>query len=920
MRDGDIERKVRVFISSNINCEYKLIREALRLLLLETGMCEVYSFEEESGSSFPVIVSYLTKIDRSDLVVFLIDNKDKPREGTMKEYRRARELKKKCIFLFCNESEKELTELQREIMHSTSGEKYKEVALMSKMAEEAYRSVINDIVEIYHMYCSGRDLFYGVDLDIDTGASKEEIISIPGALIKNTIQGGGYLFAMIIDYSVYDYKLPDSPSKLEIQAGILFQLIVGKIKVDKADFAQFKSAILEVHSKGNLKKIVEYRLDALEQYLKGNIEKCESSLRRALQKAKESKNIPNWVINDIAIDIRNIAIMQIGSVEDDSGITFSQQIIDSSEEPIYFPVLDRVAASFYETLVGESMKDKDCSPFTVRLGEHYTALKSIADLCIVALIYGTITQIMILREKIGEYLQLLSINKPNHRTFVSAVEVLLLRGDKNKLDNYFDYYGGDMYSIDEADVYRWGEAINSLTIKQQRLKSEILLLSKFGYYLSNECFEELFGKVKANILTLIYERQPLGIAERSNIEEGVNAIINVKARISPKEMIILAKQIRRNKIVSCYDDVFKMLASIDPTMIQNDEIEDYIQWLIECCEDIEIKKHQNLVNAVQAIRFNSTTQGCAAGMEHMDEVIRREFTSFYEDIYEINLILFEEGNPTKVVESQLYKLKAINEELEYNSRCLKLKSNIFDFLEVVLEKYYWSVKESEIDKMCNTLMHTIRSEKQSFWAKCSAIKILIKIAIYSAEKQSVRNMICEVENDIQNISQGREIILLKGYTERLLACLLDVFKVVVNVPSNASVVRHVSFVYELEEAEKLLYLDCLREITHVLSVKKQKIKYLDGILQYVLGESKSRNKQTRFLALMCLLNFIELESDHSNLVLDIVSKAMDKEASDIKTALVIRVNNMDHKNPKVQYILEKAKSDNNFCVRSAVGY
>ena len=71
---------------------------------------------------------------------------------------------------------------------------------------------------------------------------------------------------------------------------------------------------------------------------------------------------------------------------------------------------------------------------------------------------------------------------------------------------------------------------------------------------------------------------------------------------------------------------------------------------------------------------------------------------------------------------------------------------------------------------------------------------------------------------------------------------------------------------------------------------------------------------------MCLLNFCELDSEYSNLVLDIVSKAMDNGASDIKIALVRRVNNMDHENSKVQYILEKAKSDNNFYVRNAVGY
>ena len=49
-----IKEKVKVFISSNCGGRYTVVREALRLLLLETGMCEVYMFEEEGAKTSDV--------------------------------------------------------------------------------------------------------------------------------------------------------------------------------------------------------------------------------------------------------------------------------------------------------------------------------------------------------------------------------------------------------------------------------------------------------------------------------------------------------------------------------------------------------------------------------------------------------------------------------------------------------------------------------------------------------------------------------------------------------------------------------------------------------------------------------------------------------------------------------------------------
>lgn len=84
------KRKLNVFISSKCadlddakdpNMKYTYVRRELQVLLESTGLFEVYNFDTETASSCSVEDHYLTNLDNSDIVVFLIDNGDEFRRG-----------------------------------------------------------------------------------------------------------------------------------------------------------------------------------------------------------------------------------------------------------------------------------------------------------------------------------------------------------------------------------------------------------------------------------------------------------------------------------------------------------------------------------------------------------------------------------------------------------------------------------------------------------------------------------------------------------------------------------------------------------------------------------------------------------------------------------------------------------------------
>lgn len=227
MQSTRIKEKVNIFISSNIGERYTLIRESLRLLLLETGMCKVYMFEEEGATTSDVVSSYMRRLERSDIIVFLVDNKDGINGGTMKEVKRGRELKKKSIFIFCDEREKESTELQKEIIGMPNGEKFKVISQFAKFPEIAYESVINDIIDTYLSYCNAR--VESIDSEADNDSTVENAMGdIRTILNKDAYKGCNYT-KWVLNCEVSTGQ--ESPKKIDTFDRLcsdLFGVILGK--------------------------------------------------------------------------------------------------------------------------------------------------------------------------------------------------------------------------------------------------------------------------------------------------------------------------------------------------------------------------------------------------------------------------------------------------------------------------------------------------------------------------------------------------------------------------------------------------------------------------------------------------------------------------------------------------------------------
>lgn len=148
MTNDTVKHKLRVFISSKCGGRYEIARKALEKLLNETGLVESYCFETEPGSSESMPSAYLDQIHLYQLFLLIVDNEDKITDATLSEYKKAKELGLRIVGIFCNETSKQKTEVEEEMIKSGLC-KFDTATRFSDIVELSYRTVMQDILNVY---------------------------------------------------------------------------------------------------------------------------------------------------------------------------------------------------------------------------------------------------------------------------------------------------------------------------------------------------------------------------------------------------------------------------------------------------------------------------------------------------------------------------------------------------------------------------------------------------------------------------------------------------------------------------------------------------------------------------------------------------------------------------------------------------
>lgn len=394
-------QKVRIFISSKCDSEgaddlkYGVMRKSLALLLEKTGLCQVFVFENGTATSRRLEYSYMDPLTDSDLVIIIVDNQDGISRATMGEINRAKAHNKKCIYIFCDQRKREMTELQKQIQNDRSAQRYIVVHEFSDIPQAVYNAVIADIVDIYISYCRGR-IAYAEESNDEANLNDDKIIYLGNAMCnvsKEYIKGFQYTKYIVQNEAGLAWEgEPDKDEKDENCARLLGQ-IIGCASAKIPNFEMIKENIKKLHV-GEVQHLVLMRYDAVAAYFQGEPKICLEKLEKCIEWCAEHRDIPKWLMNDVAIDLRNIQI----EIDRENDVIRrdmqGQKILDQDNELFYYPIIDRITSEYYADIAKHMFNNLVKPSYVINFGSVDYAIKKACNIFLVAYFYGSITHML----------------------------------------------------------------------------------------------------------------------------------------------------------------------------------------------------------------------------------------------------------------------------------------------------------------------------------------------------------------------------------------------------------------------------------------------------------------------------------------------------------------------------------------------
>lgn len=199
-------QKIKVFISSICGVEkYDKVRIELKNAIESTRLADVYTFEGKGASTLPAGVHYTLALEDSDICIFLIDNADGINPGVQAEIDTVKKYNIKALYYFCDETQKEKTTLEQSLMGAHFA-KSKTVHSFDELSQSGSRALLDDIIAVYHYYCTGRivlkpsenDEIQSVEV---AGTEKYQMPTIPKTALKNVDKCRDYILKFVLGYS-----------------------------------------------------------------------------------------------------------------------------------------------------------------------------------------------------------------------------------------------------------------------------------------------------------------------------------------------------------------------------------------------------------------------------------------------------------------------------------------------------------------------------------------------------------------------------------------------------------------------------------------------------------------------------------------------------------------------------------------------
>lgn len=882
MSTNKVKDPIKVFISSKCDGKYREMRKRLSKLINDSPLMNSICYEEEGSRSVKSEEFYVNHVKSCDVCLVIIDNEDGISPSVLKEIDTAKKHNKKCLYFFCTENSSDGTQLQEDLYAKV---KYSEIPVFDQIPEIVIESITGDII---YYYCNRNSdtVDYKIS-DINTDKYSSTILDIS----KESKVLCEYLF------KIFQLSLSQNENELSnIEQEIIkfFQFVFNKHKFLEINFDDLEEYFVS-KTEEELKEILTQRFNALKLYFRGDLNGAISILSDSLVKASDDVNIPKWIVNNIAIDLRNVQNEKENYENRWPILNTGQEYINNSKEPLYFPLLDRREKMFFEqidkfqadNLYSESVKSYNLCNIGV--------FQWISESFILSLGYASITHIKNVKNLMKVLLRTLVEMYDDYEFKIELFALAVISSDKG-LANFLLKSKQVIETIGSEEIEYTIKLIRNIEFPNNRLRSQCYLLRHFSNYLDDSMIALFLMEFKGEVIKWLNQDN-----SELNLEKPIfDALKQVITRSNYEDTIVILNIIFEKKLIRFYDSAFSLLSRMDYSRLTNQIQKKVGDYFIFKNKEFQLNAYGSYSNALINFVKNSTIDNIdlLRYIEENNSVL----------IEKIKLELEHSIVPEKYIDKNIEDIISYNRTQGKNGVFTFSVLNNFQTIFNIIKIDNVKLSKKTFNRLIYICKQTITSDNQLLSDKYSAFNVLFQIYFSQIHNHNWEKLI-----DV--FQSNRNILLvhsdLTDENPIILSIQLNVMKSIYDGNYNL-VINDILKLSDENIFEIKRVISFLRTIFEFDKFSPSS-EFIMFCTYFCLNMTKHYSRDIKMNATDLLVKLTKYEIVNQ-IILNQLSNMMDCSNSDIKLVIVTKIDKIISNGDYKEYIIEKAKLDNHYLV------
>lgn len=442
-----------------------------------------------------------------------------------------------------------------------------------------------------------------------------------------------------------------------------------------------------------------------------------------------NKNIPNWYLDDICIDGRNLLAQYENTQNSYSLHNKFQKRLDSNKHKLSYPDIDRIKAEIFENVSKHIFDNKNKSKYTTIYGIGLEeCFSKIQNLIFLTIFYGSITHLNLVRQLISNIMYMYADAFEDEEFYDLTLRMLFLSGEFKKYRNLYNkiklIYS---FTISNNFIESIAESRKAL-FKFEQDRNNIFLFDIYGRYIKDDLYEQL----ESNILGIIridedYQINLINVAFKS-IASNIKRFNNLNG------LLEIIKDYFDKSYSGFYIEFGRILNEIDVDKLTQSEFQNY-QIIIDSLIKEKEPVNYDISNCIIAIKKRDTK------IKKYDTLIAEAGTN-ENIVYQIEL----ENKELEAIKNIVKIYRKRHEERERQPGFFRGYAVDYEIGTRIFtkESYKDDVRRFFLDEYLPLAKAIILSKNEDIYEKNRHIKLLAHLLMIEKDKKVVDDIICTI--------------------------------------------------------------------------------------------------------------------------------------------------------------------------------